>query len=187
MASTIISEEKSKEINHPDYLYKCKECCEFKPNSEYTPSKKINSKGRAYVTKCKLCRRLYHKNEEVKSRKKKRAPELRKKHRISSIYWSSVTNSKNRNLEHSITREFLNELFDKQNGLCYYTNLPMLKDIRNSDNNNDSVSIDRYDSSKGYIPGNVVLCRWIVNRMKNDIEFDQFLQIVSDIHKNFNK
>lgn len=32
----------------------------------------------------------------------------------------------------------------------------------------NSPSIDRIDSTKGYIPGNVVVCSWRANRLKND-------------------
>ena len=42
----------------------------------------------------------------------------------------------------------------------------------------DSVSLDRLDSSKGYIPGNVVLCRAIVNIMKSDLSEAEFSQTI---------
>lgn len=188
MACTIITEEKSKEINDPNYLYKCKGCGIILHNFEYTRSVlKRESKGRRYVTRCKSCRREYHKTEKSKSRKRENAPKLRKKHRISSIYWSSVINARAKGWEHSITREDLNEIFIIQNGLCYYTNQPMLKDISLEEDNNESVSIDRFDTSKGYTKDNIVLCRWIVNKMKNDIKFEKFLQVVSQINNNFNK
>lgn len=32
----------------------------------------------------------------------------------------------------------------------------------------NSPSIDRIDSTKGYIPGNVIICSWRANRIKND-------------------
>lgn len=31
-----------------------------------------------------------------------------------------------------------------------------------------NASIDRVDSTKGYIPGNMVLCCWFVNKMKSN-------------------
>ena len=188
MGCNIVTDERYFEINDPEYIYVCTKCKVPKPNKEYSKDKsQAKGKGRGYVTQCKQCRNSYSSSEKVLRSKREKAPFLRKKHRISSIYWSSVTNARNRGLEHSITREYLNELFEIQKGLCYYTNQPMLKDITETENNDDSVSIDRFDSSKGYIKGNIVLCKWIVNRMKNDLDFNQFLNIISQINNNFNK
>jgi hypothetical protein len=187
MGRNIVTDEERIKINDPQYLYKCTKCGEYKPNTQYSRNNIRNSgRGRLYVTSCKKCRNEYGKSEKVMLRKKITAPLSRKKNRMSVIYWSSISNSKNRGLEHSITTKYLEELFDIQKGLCYYSNKPMLKNIINSENNDDSVSIDRFDSNKGYIEGNIVLCRWIVNRMKNDVEFSKFIEICSEINKNFN-
>jgi len=184
---TIITDSRNIEINDPNYIYECSICNKPKPNNQYSRDRKKKGKGREYVTQCKDCRRLYQKLPHVRENQNKRHILQRKKHRINSVYWSSVSNARNRGTEHTITKDDIKELFEIQKGLCYYTNKPMLQDIRDTVRNDDSLSIDRFDSSKGYIKGNIVLCRWIVNRMKNDIEFKQFLELVSDINKNFNK
>ncbi len=187
MASTIITEERNIEINKLDYLHKCKGCGEIKPNSEYTPIiKKEGRKGRLFVTRCRKCRVEFYKADKYKISRKKSAPEQRRKHRLTIVFNSSRGNAKKRELEHTITVDYLKETFDIQKGLCYYTGKPMLMDIRGLKNSNDSVSVDRIDSSKGYIEGNIVLCRWVVNRMKNDISKQEFLKLVYDINKNFN-
>jgi len=189
MANSKITIERSIEINSLDYLHQCTKCNEFKPNYEYSPSlnKRVtNSLGRAFVSECKSCRRKYHSSRAVLDRKKELAPIQRNKHRLSSIFWSSKQNAKKRNLEHNIDLEYIKDLFKIQKGLCYYTDKEMFIDTREKDNNEDFVSLDRFDSSKGYIKGNIVLCRWIVNRMKNDINFKDFLQIVSEINKKHN-
>ena len=189
MASNQITLERSIEINSLDYLYQCTKCKKIKPNSEYStsPNKRVvNSLGRAFVSECKACRREYNSSRAVLDRKKELAPIQRNKHRLSSIFWSSKQNAKKRNLEHNIDLEYIKELFKIQEGLCYYTGKEMFIDTREKENNEDSVSLDRFDSSKGYIKGNIVLCRWVVNRMKNDINFKDFLQIVSEINKKHN-
>lgn len=189
MPNSNVSLERSIEINSPDYLHTCTKCGISKPNTEYTlySDKRIKSGlGRNYISQCKLCRRAYNALDRVKERKNLRAPLIRKKNRMSAIYGASIGNARKKNLEHNITVDYLKELFISQNGLCYYTGKPMLVDLRDVDSNNNSVSLDRIDSSQGYIKGNVVLCRWIVNRIKNDVSLKDLLEIVSDINTKFN-
>jgi predicted HicB family RNase H-like nuclease len=186
MANTKITLEKSIEINSINYLHQCSKCKETKPNSEYSPSlnKRVsNSLGRAFVSECKSCRRLYNNSRKVLDRKKELAPIQRNKHRLSSIFWASKQNAKKRNLDHNIDLEYIKELFNTQQSLCYYTNKEMFIDTRTKKNNEDSVSLDRVDSSKGYIKGNVVLCRWVVNRIKNDLSTNKFFEIIKEIYK----
>jgi hypothetical protein len=44
---------------------------------------------------------------------------------------------------------------------------------------NDSVSIDRIDSSNGYTPSNTVLCRAVINSMKSNLSEAIFPEAVS--------
>lgn len=188
MGCNIVSDEKYFEINNPEYIYICKKCKIPKPNTEYSKDKSQGKgKGRGYVTQCKQCRRDYNKTKGVIESKRKRAPLSRKRNRISSVYWSSVINARAKGWEHSITKNDIIELYNIQKGLCYYSNQLMLKNIENEEDNGDSISIDRFDTTKGYIKENIVLCRWVVNKMKNDIPFTKFLEIVSQININFNK
>ena len=184
MSSNVISDERSNEINSPNYLYECKKCNKLKPNFEYSKDNP-KGKGRGYVTQCKKCRVIHSQTEKSKEYRKITRINQSKKHRLNIIFHSSIGNAKKRGLEHSISIDYLEKLWNNQKGLCYYTNREMLKDLTESDSNDNSVSIDRVDSSKGYTEGNVVLCRWIVNRMKNDISHSDFLTIISDINKNF--
>jgi hypothetical protein len=185
MASNIITDERRAEINDVNYLYKCTKCNVLKPNSEYAKDNK-KGRGRGYVTQCKKCRASYKKNELSEESKKISRKKQNKKHRLSVIFNSSKGNAKKRQIEHSISIDYLEELWNSQNGLCYYTKKPMLKDLQNIESNYDSVSIDRIDSSLGYVEGNVVLCRWVINRMKNDLSNSYFLETISEIYKNFN-
>lgn len=73
---------------------------------------------------------------------------------------------------------YLEELLNKQGNKCYYTN----KNFGNDEFN--SPSIDRIDSSKEYIKGNVVICRAGINIMKNDLDLDSFKKEVCNIYEN---
>ena len=77
-------------------------------------------------------------------------------------------NAKSRNYECSITKEHLIELWHAQQGRCAYTHLP-LRLVRRDDGNADpcTASLDRIDSSRGYVEGNVEFVSLFVNLGKN--------------------
>jgi hypothetical protein len=71
----------------------------------------------------------------------------------------------------NLTTEYLKELWDKQKGICPYTNIKLIpqtlsKSI-NSNNPYEYASLDRIDSSKGYIEGNVEFVSLGINLLKN--------------------
>lgn len=187
MPNSKVSDERSKIINDPNYLYQCKKCGKLKPNNEYSRSTTHVKRGRQYVTQCKKCRVLYMQKDSTQDIIKRTRYQQTRKHRINIIFNASKGNAKKRGLEHTITIDYLEKLFRQQKGLCFYTNKPMLKDTRDVINSNDSVSIDRIDSSKGYVEGNIVLCRWIINRMKNEVSHSIFLELISEIYTNFSR
>jgi dUTP pyrophosphatase len=76
-----------------------------------------------------------------------------------------------RSIEFNLKSEDLLNLYNKQNGLCFYTGIPLSlvstkawKQKRQADF--DILSVDRIDSSKGYENCNIVLCCNAINKMK---------------------
>jgi len=49
-----------------------------------------------------------------------------------------------------------------------------------------TASIDRVDSAKGYVKGNIVFVISAVNTMKNDLPEKELLSIIESIYKNKN-
>lgn len=103
---------------------------------------------------------------------------------LSGTYWYVVLrNAKARELEVTVTIEHAWELFVKQGGKCALTGLPLRMDrhLHLSRRNKQSkrtqtASLDRIDSSKGYIPGNI---RWVhkrVNLMRLDMSDDELVR-----------
>ena len=45
-------------------------------------------------------------------------------------------------------------------------------------------TIDRIDSSKGYVEGNVCICTWFINTMKANLTVDQFKDVITKIYEN---
>ena len=54
----------------------------------------------------------------------------------------------------------------------------------NSERKNNSASLDRIDSSKGYVIGNIRIISWRANRIKNDGTLDEHKRVVEYMLKN---
>jgi hypothetical protein len=83
----------------------------------------------------------------------------------------------------TITKDDLVMQYVTQQGLCYYTNLPMDLDSKGNKNKRNIISIDRIDSTKGYTPDNIVLCRFIVNQMKSVLSIEDFKYEILESYK----
>jgi len=81
-----------------------------------------------------------------------------------------------RNLPFALTKEYLWELYESQNGKCALSQVP-IKFGRVYFKYETTASLDRIDSSKGYIEGNVQWVHKLVNLMKNSISQEDFIQI----------
>jgi len=92
-----------------------------------------------------------------------------------------VTKARNRkNKEFNITLSDLLDLWDEQQGLCAYTKLPLQFEA----NKFDLVSLDRIDSSKGYVVGNIQLVCAAVNLMKMAMTEAQFISLCHLVSQN---
>ena len=79
--------------------------------------------------------------------------------------------------------EYIQELLNKQDYKCCYSGIVF------SNNKKDKTTyptIDRIDSTKGYVEGNVCICTWLVNTMKSNLTVDQFKDIITKIYNNKN-
>jgi len=96
---------------------------------------------------------------------------------IPSAYMRSLhISAAKRGLSFSITSEYLYSVWEKQSGCCAYTGIPL-------ELGTGEASVDRIDSSKGYIEGNVQWVLTKVNRMKWDSSEKEFLELCSLIVK----
>ncbi len=100
----------------------------------------------------------------------------RKTFGIPKASWASINSgAASRGLEMLIDREFLRELFDKQNGLCSLTGEPLT--FKGESHDKTTASLDRIDSSRGYVPDNVQWVHREVNIMKLDHEQSKFIEL----------
>lgn len=104
---------------------------------------------------------------------------------ISGWYFSATKcNANTRNLEFDIDIKYMWDLFLEQNGRCKFTNLPIF--FKGDIHTEQTASLDRIDSSKGYVIDNIQWVHKIVNRMKLSHSDEYFKSICLDIY-NYNK
>ncbi len=91
---------------------------------------------------------------------------------LTRLYCGTVGNcvkKKRKNIPRNISIPYLREIYAKQAGKCYYTNVVMsLKTPTYLCRDPLLISIDRIDSSKGYIKGNIALCCLGINYLKGE-------------------
>lgn len=139
-----------------------------------------------FFKRCNYCRFCYSNHNsflEAKARKNSKRRNLFNtniREYINKHLTSVKSKTFSRNLTFNIDVDFMMQMWDKQNGRCFYTNRLMYKDSSGKPNI-QSPSIDRLDASKGYEKGNVVWCCLDVNRFKFTLNIDEFKEIISDI------
>lgn len=79
--------------------------------------------------------------------------------------------------EIDFTAEWLWNLFLEQNKKCALSGLDIEIEISVNKYGFGSASVDRIDSNKGYVCGNVQWVHKDINKMKSDLELDRFIQL----------
>jgi hypothetical protein len=71
--------------------------------------------------------------------------------------------------------EDLVEAWERQKGRCVYSGVPLSLVYKDTNWSQSTASIDRINSSMGYIPGNIQWVHKMVNQMKMDMEETEFV------------
>jgi len=71
--------------------------------------------------------------------------------------------------------KYLDSIFQKQNGKCAYTNIEITLPRTSRESSTTTASLDRIDSSKGYIEGNVQWVHKRINIMKMELVEKDFI------------
>lgn len=104
---------------------------------------------------------------------------------ISGHWWSQhigreFKSKKRSQLQITITMEYAWDLFLKQEGKCALSGLPL---VVHSNTKVNTASLDRIDSSKGYIPGNVQWVHKVINMMKRTYDQELFIAMCKAVAK----
>lgn len=90
----------------------------------------------------------------------------------------------NKNIPFTITKEDLLNLWNKQNGLCAISKIPMTYEL-DAGRVFSNVSIDQICPGVGYTIDNIQLVCMAVNQLKSDFEMDTVLYLCKQILNNY--
>jgi len=144
----------------------CIKCGKTKPESDFYKSQR--------GSKCKECvleiTRVYKRNKRCDINFRKSEGVKQKERRFRLWMNTLLHDSKRKDVIHTITLKDIEEIFEKQNGLCYWFNIPLIPSEKKK--HPQQPSLDRLDRNRGYVKDNVVLCCYSANigRNENDVE-----------------
>lgn len=94
--------------------------------------------------------------------------------------------AKNSNIEFNLDKQFLFDLYIKQKGKCFYTDIEMNWGVGKGTSRN-SLSIDRIIYTKGYTKDNIVLCINRVNTIKSDMNLEELKEWIPKWYEKLTK
>lgn len=99
--------------------------------------------------------------------------------KIYSCYWKKILcSAKRRGIKVEVSPEYVLDLYKKQNGRCVLTGVKLVM-ARNSKEwklRTQTASLDRIDSSKGYVEGNLQWIHKKINQIKSNSDQDEFIK-----------
>jgi hypothetical protein len=103
--------------------------------------------------------------------------------KIQSFYWKrTIRGAETRGLEFSIDIDYVWDIFLKQDGKCALSGVK----IKFSNIRENTASIDRIDSKKGYIYGNIQIVHKKINMLKTNMPDQEFVKWCKLIAQNNN-
>ena len=105
---------------------------------------------------------------------------------LQTRWFGAKDRASSKNIPFTITKEDLLSIWEKQQGLCAISKIPMTYEL-DSGRVFSNVSIDQKIPGKGYTIDNVQLVCMAVNQLKSDFEMDTILYICKQIVNNYQK
>lgn len=99
---------------------------------------------------------------------------------LSGTHYNAIKNgAKRRGIQFSVTKEYLWNLYQEQNGMCALSGVEITLSRKLKRNNVDwdvvTASVDRINNTKGYVEGNLWWVHKDVNRLKNNYSVSELL------------
>lgn len=84
-------------------------------------------------------------------------------------------NAKRIGVDHNLSKKYLWDLFIQQNKKCALSGMDLK--FRRCSHDDQTASLDRIDSSKGYVEGNVQWIHKDINKMKNEYDQQYYISV----------
>ena len=163
----------------------CDNCnCLFsKPASEYNRNLKFN---RSNYCSRRCSGASCNKNGKQKGNFESIKDYLHKKDQYTPFRYY-LRSCKRRNKDCSISLEYLKSLWEIQDGICPYSGIKLILSTYTKGHNNPifSASLDRIDSSIGYVEGNIQFVSTSINYMKSTMSHEDTIKLCKIIADNF--
>lgn len=143
------------------------------------------------MTEVKLSdwQKWYRKNKDaylavkrIEVREKYHVNKTNYKYRLRTLLNASRRNAKNKQVPFDIDLDYVNSLWDSQNGCCLLTKRQFDLNPQNEFVANPlAPSLDRIIPKLGYVKGNVRLIVWGLNVAINEFGLEHFLELAQDV------
>jgi len=101
------------------------------------------------------------------------------------LFREASERAKKKNIEFKLSLDYLDSILEDQEFKCIYSGVELGMEFSiNKRVGKNTASIDRIDSSKGYIEGNVQWVHKVVNNMKSSLAEGEFLKWCKLVAKN---
>lgn len=146
---------------------RCTKCGEEKPAKNFSNNKGVKHGLASWCKNCTTKQNVLNFNK-----KRKENPAFR-------LWASSKSSSRTKDREHSLTVEDIRSLLVST---CPYFGIKLFYGVNPRGKIPfNAATIDRIDSTKGYIPGNVRIISWGANRLKSNLTDKQLLTLAKNI------
>jgi len=89
----------------------------------------------------------------------------------------SKQRAKKKKWDHSLTKDDIGQMYLQSGGRCPYTKMDFILEAKNPHN----ISVDRIDSSKGYVKENCMLVSTWANKAKTDLPRETFIELCKKV------
>lgn len=171
-------------IKNGQTLYYCKTCKKWLRETKFSKDNtNLHNNRGGLCTQCKDCQRARYYKERQRILDDDYAA-LR--YKLNQALKGTRRRSKLKDTYNDLDMEYLWYLWNSQNGKCALTGTQMTYKFYEG-RVNANLSIDRIDSSKGYIKENIQFVTMVANQMKNDLTIEELVELCNKIIKQQDK
>lgn len=153
----------------------CTDCNQLKNIDDFYKSQRGSK-----CIECKLKITREYKRNKRKNKSYRLLESKKQKERRVRLWMNTlIHDSKYRKTDHTLTVDELRDIFEKQNGLCYWFKIPLIPSEHKK--HPQQPSIDRLDRTKGYTKDNVVLCCYSANIGRNDNDLEIWTDFIKKL------